>query len=489
MSDFESTMGPVPLGLNMKKIVISKANTSKTNGGVFEGWGTSLCWWAHRVGFSEKLASDSARLFFSSEGLGLNIMRYNIGGGDDPSHNHIKRTDSEIPGWLYLDSEGEGYYDVTADEKQLRVLSAAYKAAGDDAYVEAFSNSPPYFMTVSGCSSGSGCAVSTNIKKKCIDDFAEYLSTVTEYINNDMGIKVKSLAAMNEPYTPYWRAYSEKQEGCHVSPGDMQSCILTATAKALRAKGLDDVCVTASDETDTKLALKSAKKYTPEAWSVIGRLSTHTYSKATPKIGELARQMGVNLWMSETDWSSEWGENAGEMGPALWLAGKIIEDLNTISPSAWVIWQIVASYISQYPDEKGRKDLPAMPSLDKGFWGCAFADIDKEEIYLTQKYYAFGQFSRYIRPNMRMVHTSKDSIAAYDDNSLVLVCINCEAKDKDIAVNYADFGDFSACEMIRTRGSLAEGEHWADCGELTCKDGCFTAPIKGNSVTTFILHR
>ena len=87
----------------MKKITIAKENFSPTNNGVFEGWGTSLCWWANRVGFSEKLTKESGRLFFSKDGLGINIMRYNIGGGDDPSHDHIQRTDSAVPGWLKWD--------------------------------------------------------------------------------------------------------------------------------------------------------------------------------------------------------------------------------------------------------------------------------------------------------------------------------------------------------------------------------------------------
>jgi hypothetical protein len=78
-------------------------------------------------------------------------MRYNIGGGDDPTHNHITRTDSDMPGWLKKGEKGELYYDYNADENQLNVLKECYKAAGKNAYVEAFSNSPPYFMTVSGC--------------------------------------------------------------------------------------------------------------------------------------------------------------------------------------------------------------------------------------------------------------------------------------------------------------------------------------------------
>lgn len=94
-------------------ISVSPLNASVMNGGKFEGWGTSLCWWANRVGYSDKLAQLTADLFFGEDGLRLNIMRYNIGGGDDPEHNHITRTDSEVPGWLYWNEKSRNTSMIT----------------------------------------------------------------------------------------------------------------------------------------------------------------------------------------------------------------------------------------------------------------------------------------------------------------------------------------------------------------------------------------
>ena len=150
----------------MNTVHISFKNASTTNNGIFEGWGTSLCWWAHRIGYSDVLTGKSADLFFGENGLNLNIMRYNIGGGDDPTHTHIKRTDSKVPGWLKYDKDKDEYiYDYNADRNQLNVLKAAYKKAGKDAFVEVFSNSPPYFMTKSGCSSGNFNPNENNLKE------------------------------------------------------------------------------------------------------------------------------------------------------------------------------------------------------------------------------------------------------------------------------------------------------------------------------------
>ena len=218
----------------------------------FEGWGTSLCWWANRIGYSQELTDLSADLFFGKNGLALNIMRYNIGGGDDPSHHHITRTDSMIPGWLYYDKDTDTYqYDYTADKNQLNVLRKCVEASGEDAYVEVFSNSPPYFMTVSGCSSGGKNPGKNNLKDDCYTEFAEYLAHVTEYINNKLGIKVNSISPMNEPNTRYWSAFSEKQEGCHFDPGESQNRILIETFNAIRKRGLADIILAGSDETST----------------------------------------------------------------------------------------------------------------------------------------------------------------------------------------------------------------------------------------------
>ena len=52
-----------------------------------EGWGSSLCWWAAQVGnWDDDQIDEIVNLMVSPEGLNMNIFRYNIGGGDDPSH-------------------------------------------------------------------------------------------------------------------------------------------------------------------------------------------------------------------------------------------------------------------------------------------------------------------------------------------------------------------------------------------------------------------
>lgn len=474
----------------MNTVNISLKNASTTNNGVFEGWGTSLCWWAHRIGYSDVLTGKSADLFFGENGLNLNIMRYNIGGGDDPTHTHIKRTDSKVPGWLKYDKDKDEYiYDYNADRNQLNVLKAAYKKAGKDAFVEVFSNSPPYFMTKSGCSSGNFNPNENNLKEECYKDFAEYIADVTEYINNVLNIKVSSVSPMNEPNTDYWKHFSEKQEGCHYDCGESQNRIILETAKAIKNKGLNHIQIVASDETSTDKQLEEYLNYTDEVKAVIDRVSTHTYgTEKIAELGKLMKEEKRNLWMSETDWSDTAGKNAGEMGAALWLAKKIIFDINNLSPSAWVIWLTIDHHKSK-DGYLGNKDS-GFPSTKKGYWGLAFAEHDKKEIVLTKKYYAMGQFSKFIRPGDTIIHCNDNTLAAFNSktNEVKIVCVNCSAKELPITVDLTDFKKSNRnVKVIRTSGNLENGENWAILNDLELTDNTFSTDLKGNSVTTFII--
>lgn len=472
-------------------IKLLKENFAKTNGGYFEGWGTSLCWWAFRVGYSNTLCRKSADLFFSENGLNLNIMRYNIGGGDNPVHNHIKRSDSAVPGWLRHNEKSNEYiFDSEADKNQLAVLKSAYAAAGENAYVEVFSNSPPYFMTVSGCSSGSENAVDNNLKEECIDSFAEYLADVSCFIENVLGIRISSVSPMNEPDTDYWKMNSEKQEGCHYSPGKFQSDVICATRKAFDKNNLKHIIVAASDETSTERQINSYKLYTEEAKKSIGRISTHTYIEDRIKeFGELREKEGFNLWMSEVDGAGTAGENAGEMSAALWLSKKIISDINALSPSAWVLWLVMDYHKSTF-GYGGNEDY-CKYDRNSGYWGLGHCDHDNKDFILTQKYYAFGQFTRYIKRGMTLIHINEDSLGAYDknNNKCIIVTVNTENRLKECCIDLSDFlvKTFSA-EVITTCIIDNVYKQWNAEQRAVITDNIINGILYANSVTTFIVE-
>ena len=478
-------------------IRLSFDNSITRNNSKWEGWGTSLCWWANRIGYNDNLTRKAADLFFNPEtGLGLNIMRYNIGGGDDPTHNHITRTDSDVPGWMTWSQQAGTYlYNYNADKNQLNVLMAAVKAAGQDAYIEVFSNSPPYFMTNSGCSTGNVKAEENNLRDDSYDDFAQYLAQVTNYITKSLKLKVKSISPMNEPNTNYWPAFNYKQEGCHFDAGDSQSKLLVETSKALKSFGLDEIILTTSDETNPGKQIEEIHTLSPEARSAIGRISAHTYGvNGIRELGELASREKINLWMSEVDGNGTAGKDAGEMSAGLWLAEKIINDINAMEPSAWVLWQVIDTHVSKN-GYKGRQDKGPL-KLNGGYWGTAWADHDTEEIHLSQKYYAFGQFSRYIRPMSTIIKCDTDrksgckAIAAWNiyTDRLTIVCTNATAEEQILNIDLSglDIKRGSSIQ-IRTSGSIAEGEHWAETKGPKIEKSNLRASLLPNSITTYLV--
>ena len=447
---------------------------------------------------------------------------------------HIVRSDAGVPGYAtdvtkidtskhdlswYTENfaradESCGYawnYDWDADKNQMNVLKAAAKASGQDFIAEAFSNSPPYFMTVSGCSSGNTDSSKDNLRADSVNAFAAYMADVIEHWDNEGVINFQSVDPMNEPYTNYWGANSNKQEGCHFDQGESQSRILVALNKELKNKGINMI-ISGTDETSIDTQISSYNNLSDEAKNVISRIDTHTYSGSNREgLKETAQNAGKNLWMSEVDGAYTAGTHAGEMTAALGLAQRMMTDVNGLESSAWILWNAIdmhadSSETGQAWVNKGsNNDYLSMDALESkwkskssnGYWGLAAADHDNEEIALSMKYYAYGQFSRYIRPGYTIIGTSKGTtLAAYDpdENKAVVVAMNTSDADKTWKFDLSGFNTMGdKVTAIRTSGTLADGEHWADVTDsdniaVDTQNMYFTATMKANSITTYTIE-
>lgn len=453
--------------------------------------------------------------------------------------SHITRSDSAVPGYCtnvtkidktkpITDYAGFdradadcGYawnYDWNADKNQINILKAAVKASGADFITEAFSNSPPYFMTKSGCSSG-GNNAAENLRDDSYHAFAVYMADVIEHWTKE-GITFQSASPMNEPdpSMKYWGANSNKQEGCHFAPGTSQSKIIKALNEELKSKAaaatdegvkaaLNNIIFSGTDETSIDLTISSYNALDNDTKKVIERIDTHTYGGSKrAELRALAEKEGKNLWMSEVDGAYVAGTSAGEMGAALGLAQQIMKDLNGMKASAWILWNAVDNHVDsnngadKWPfgnDYKTTEELFKKVDLTKGYWGLAFGDHDEHKLILTKKYYGFGQFSRYIRPGYSLMGTSDEAntLVAYDTQGkqAVIVAVNTAQDDKTWEFDLSRFESIGTIRAHRTSGALENGENWADLtaaqvnAKANAANRTFTATVKGNSITTFVV--
>ncbi len=78
------------------------------SGEKFEGWGTSLVWFANATGdYPPAVREKLYKLLFGDDGLALNIARYNIGGGNAPDVKDYLRAGGGRRGLV----EGAGGHD------------------------------------------------------------------------------------------------------------------------------------------------------------------------------------------------------------------------------------------------------------------------------------------------------------------------------------------------------------------------------------------
>jgi hypothetical protein len=172
---------------------VEPSNVLVTN---FQGWGTSLCWWANVIGGYPN-RDTYADLAFTQ--LKLNIVRYNIGGGENPAiSNTALATNAgawraQMPGF----EPTNGVWNWSADANQRYMLHAAIARGAN--YVEAFANSPPWWMTISGSVTGATNSGGNNLQTNYEAAFAFYLANVVSNLTVLDGVHFDTVTPMNEP--------------------------------------------------------------------------------------------------------------------------------------------------------------------------------------------------------------------------------------------------------------------------------------------------
>ncbi|SCG65898.1 glycoside hydrolase [Micromonospora inositola] len=177
----------------------------------YEGWGTRLVWFVNVTGgYPDEVREKLAEMLFGEEGLNLNIARYNIGGGNAPDVPDYLRPGGAVPGWWrapagttrndkdWWHPENPDHWNWNADQNQRWWIN---RIKNDVTHWEAFSNSRPYFQTVSGYVSGGFNATQDQLRIESIDEFSTYLVRVVQEVERTHGIKIDTINPFNEPNT------------------------------------------------------------------------------------------------------------------------------------------------------------------------------------------------------------------------------------------------------------------------------------------------
>jgi O-glycosyl hydrolase len=391
--------------------------------------------------------------------LGFTVARYIVGGGDDPSHTHM-RPDAELEG--YQSGPGASF-DWTRDAPQRRMLQEAKKRGAG--IFEAASYSPPYWMTVSGCSSGAKVERQDNLRPEMRESFVDYLAAVVKHFREVEGIRFESLDPFNEPDGNWWKA-GGRQEGYTV-PRETQNALLPMLANRLKRDG-SSTFVSGVDANSVSAALAGAGELSAGALSALGRLNTHDYHTVDHEAQlrqyrALARKLHKPIWMSELGCCYANQGDKTEMWGALFMADSIRLDLRDLGAESWVLWQ---------PD-----------------WNVIAFDPQGGAPRLKKQFYALAQYTRFIRPGFRIVSAgeARNTLAAYSYRSrrLVLVTTNWDAATQN-DLDLTAFGKLPAAATVY-RTTAEEGADLKQDKLTISRNGHLLDPLPLRSVTTYVI--
>ncbi len=443
--------------------------------GAWEGWGTSLAWWANVFGDRD----DFADLFFTTKavsynglslpGLGMNIARYNLGACSWNTVNGQRMAVSpNIPRFkqiegFWQDSRSEdpasSAWNWNADAKQRAMI---VKATQRGASSELFANSPMWWMCANRNPSGSASG-GNNLPAQNHRRHALHLAATARRARDHWGVNFRTVAPLNEPSSNWWKA-DGKQEGCHIDATSQRSVISSLRTELDRA-GLSGVAISASDETNYDLARSTWASFDAATKGRVRQVNVHGYQG----LGGRREQLGNEVRAAgKIMWNSEHGDNNGT---GMHTARCLLMDFRWLKPTAWCYWQVM--------------DPTA------GWGAIRYNGSTGQAGAIETKLYVLAQFTRHIRPGMRIINTGVDyAVAAHDPTAgrLVIVAANTGAA-QTLTFDLSRFGVVTNGTATRwstlTSGS---GDRYTRRQDITVSGKLVRVPIGASAVQTIQLE-
>ena len=455
--------------------------------GVWEGWGTSLAWWANVYGGSR--ADELADIFFTTKetvtlateppvklpGLGLTLARYNAGGSSsapDAKGQHMvlsknMRAGGEVFGfWLNGESAEptSSSWDWSKDAGQVAMLRKAKAAAGDAFIGELFSNTPMWWMLENRNPSGASDGSKDNLKATMHAQHATYLATIAAHAQTSWNLSFASVEAFNEPIATWWKA-SGTQEGCHFDVAT-QAAVVPLLRAALDKRGLNATRVSASDENTYDEALSTWQGMGAAAQRDVAQINVHGYQQ-----GGGRRDL---LYTAAHDAkkilrNSEYGDGDDT---GLTLAANLNLDFKWLHPTAWVYWQV----------------------CDGGGWGLLNADEDKKTISgVSAKFFVLAQYARHVRPGDTIVDggVDDDTVAALsprNGGTLIVVSVNSGREEQTKRFDLSKLHGAVGASVVRwvTAPKESKGDRYVRYNDTVVEsDGSFQVKFPAETIMTF----
>ncbi len=444
----------------------------------FEGFGTSGCWWAQMIN-SESDADMLAKALYDDEsGLGLQIYRYNIGGGeaDNPDSritNEAKRRTESF--YVKNPETGEYGFDFSKDANARRVLDKALEYGAEGIIL--FCNSPHFSMTLSGHASGGFTDGVSNLPRENYQEFVDYLLTIADWFVSQ-GYPIIGISPVNEPNWG-WGGEWVGQEGCHYTAKETAD-LLSLFAREMVSKNVPYKLMgpELGDLSSNYYSYQALLLNNKDFLKVADSLDAHSYWNDHNimkkwRIGAFFEARYPDLKFNMTEWCElPCSTDAPSIESAMYMANIIAEDLTLLNAVTWQSWVAVAG--PAFVDGKNITDGLI----------CEYDNFTRFET--CKRYYAFKHFSSFIKPGALRIELadnkgfySKITSAAFKDgDKIIMVLVNNEGADASIALS----GKYSSMQIFTSDSAI-------NCAETFSGDFKNNITLAKDSISTIILTK
>ncbi|MGW0737504.1 glycoside hydrolase family 30 protein [Streptomyces sp. NPDC002851] len=438
--------------------------------------GASGAWWVNDLqNFSPEKRAEVARLLFSAEGLDLSAYRYNIGGGGTGV-----TTPARAPEDFRND---DGSYDWSRDEGGREFLARAAQYGVED--LIGFVNSAPAEWKTNGKSCGG------HLKAENEGDFAGYIADVTDHFG-EQGIKLDHISPFNEPTNSFAEC---GQEGMLVDVGQRDDIVRALGTEQERRGQRTGIIADESSSTDGFNSEVPQWLSQPGTARHVSKLAHHTYNNPSDasltQLRETAASFGKDAWATEiccfgkgsTGWNKEYDPTIDN---ALLMSRIMYKDFATAQDSAFHWWVALSDKIGSDPEAKN----------DDGwndgliYYDPEYASNGSEKLYMTKRYYALGQYSKFVRPGAKAHPVSGapagvEATAYRQQGKWVVVVNNHNSGATSLDLSFGDGVDVTAERAVRTSAD----ENWADAPLPETSGAKATADLAPRSITTYVFDR
>jgi len=408
------------------------------NGGPFN-WASAPFDWNNLSG------SSADALFSASAGIGISIYRT----------SNVDGTSSTLPP------------DMTA-------MESAYQRG---ARIELTLSSPPSSMKYGGAFWNGSAGASGSCVSASYSTYATYVVQLIQNIQSSGSLTITWIDVANEPNNTGGSGPNNGQGACGWSASALDSFV-QVLGPALSSAGLSTQIIlgeaydyaNASNYFGTCINDSACKSYVSV---VAGHGYGYPDSPVAPGSGGYpSLSSGYHIWQGETSDNGATNFNSGMLDSggatgALTMAENMHNFLVTGQVSSYNWWEL------GYINNGGT---------------CQNCQLVDQNFDFTKRYYAFGNFSKFVRPGMVMIGATTNPqagvyVSAYlnQSNSFAIVVVNANSSSVSQTFNLSGLSAGSVTPYITDNNN-----NLASQTSVPIYEGSFTSTLTPSSVTTFV---